>query len=122
MVLCVSLQTVTSCIRYDCRCARLTKVFNALPRKSHLRYEAYVGIVTLSAQCDAFASVSTQFGELAQWLIEWGATAAEQLTLSQLVNTALLARGNGYVCPECAACVCSLNETPPVWQYPSCLP
>ncbi|KAG0166742.1 hypothetical protein DFQ28_008639 [Apophysomyces sp. BC1034] len=66
----------------------LLNLYNALPVQSPLRYDAFVGLVDVTAQADELESMYSQLEHVDRWVKQWGIDAnAERTLYSHLSHT-----------------------------------
>eukprot|EP00042_Codosiga_hollandica_P027075 m.132030 g.132030 ORF g.132030 m.132030 type:complete len:408 (+) comp52373_c0_seq9:281-1504(+) len=91
-------------IEYNAACIQvMSKLFNGLPPRSHLRYDTFLSLVALTSRSSAFETLTAQLGQLPSWLSEWSTTLAEQQALYKAINQVLLDKKQDKLACDCLA-------------------
>ncbi|SAL97249.1 hypothetical protein [Absidia glauca] len=67
----------------------LLNLYNALPATSALRYDAFLGLVDVTAQADELDSLTTQLAHVDAWAKQWGIDIATERELYQHLSEKL---------------------------------
>ncbi|KAI8340079.1 hypothetical protein BC941DRAFT_511459 [Chlamydoabsidia padenii] len=67
----------------------LLNLYNALPATSALRYDAFLGLVDVTAQADELESLTTQLAHVDAWAKQWGIDIATERQLYQHLSDKL---------------------------------
>jgi translation initiation factor 3 subunit M len=67
----------------------LLNLYNALPTTSALRYDAFLGLVDVTAQADELDSLTTQLANVDAWAKQWGIDIATERQLYQHLSEKL---------------------------------
>ncbi|KAI8081773.1 uncharacterized protein BX664DRAFT_341256 [Halteromyces radiatus] len=67
----------------------LLNLYNALPNNSPLRYDAFLGLVDVTAQADELDSLTSQLANVDTWAKQWGIDLAAERQLYQYLSEKL---------------------------------
>ncbi|KAF7723879.1 hypothetical protein EC973_001551 [Apophysomyces ossiformis] len=71
----------------------LLNLYNALPAQSPLRYDAFIGLVDMTAQADELESMYSQLEHVDRWVKQWGIDANTERTLYSHLSQTLKQAG-----------------------------